>query len=246
MKTELSINNPFGYTRHGFAFEHIQDGMKCLDYGCYDGHFIKIVKGHKDVDFLGVDKNRRIVSENPHKVRLIHITDRLPFDDESFDCVTVLDVLEHIYDQDFVLREIKRVLKNRGVLIVTVPKKHIFSFLDLKNLSFVFPKMSKWFLCLIYSKKDYYDWYVQNQNGLVGDVEKEKSWHEHFTADILKKLLERNGFRVDILDGSCFFERVFILFDLLRAGSLFPKIVRQLDCQRFEQTNLLCKAIKVG
>ena len=246
MRTELSINNPFGYTRQGFAFEHVQHGMKCLDYGCYDGHFIKIVKEHKDVHFVGVDKNRKIISENPYNLKLMHITDELPFDDKGFDCVTMLDVLEHIYNQDFVLRQINRVLKTGGALIVTVPKKHAFSFLDLKNLSFIFPRLSKWLLCLIYSKKNYHDWYVHNPNGLIGDVEKEKSWHEHFTADILEKLLERNGFRADVFDGSCLFQRVFILSDLLKVGSVFPRSLRQLDCQKFEQANLFCKAVKVA
>jgi ubiquinone/menaquinone biosynthesis C-methylase UbiE len=246
MRTKLSTNNPFGYSRHGFAFEHIQNNTKCLDYGCYDGHFIKTVRQHKDVDFVGVDKNTRIISENPYKLKLIHITDELPFDDESFDCVTLIDVLEHIYDQDFVLREINRVLKTDGVLIVTVPQMHVFSFLDLKNLSFVFPRLSKWVLSLIYSRKNYEAWYVNSPNGLIGDVEKEKSWHEHFLADALKKLLERNGFRIDIFDGACFFQRVFILLDLIRLGFIFPKSVRQLDCRKFERTNLFCKAVKAA
>jgi len=245
MKTKLSISNPFGYSRYAFAFEHIESGMKCLDYGCYDGNFMNRVKKHKNVDFMGVDKNRRIISENPHKLNLMHIIDKLPFQNESYDCVTLLDVLEHIYDQDFVLREINRVLKIGGTLILTVPKKHVFSFLDMKNLSFIFPKLSKWFLCQLYSKKDYEDWYVNNPNGLIGDVEKEKSWHQHFSKPVLKRLLQRNGFAVEMFDGSGLFQRVFILFDFLKGGFLFPKRLRSLDCQKFEQMSLFCRASKV-
>ena len=180
VKTQLSKSNPFGYSRQGFAFEHIKDGMKCLDYGCYDGTFIKVVKEHKDVEFVGIDKNRKIISENRYKLNLIHVAGKLPFDNNHFDCVTMLDVLEHIYNQDFALKEICRVLKTGGTLIVTVPGKHVLSFLDLKNLSFIFPRLSKWCLYLVYSKKDYHDWYVNNRTGLVGDIEREKSWHEHF------------------------------------------------------------------
>jgi ubiquinone/menaquinone biosynthesis C-methylase UbiE len=245
MKTKLSTENPFGYNRHGFAFEHIQDHMKCLDYGCYDGHFIKKVKEFKNVDFVGVDRNSIIISENPHKLELIHIRDTIPFDNETFDCVTMLDVLEHIHNQALVLEEISRVLKTGGTLIVTVPKKHIFSFLDLKNLGFTFPTLSKCFLCLKYSRQNYNNWYANNPNGLIGDVEKEKSWHQHFTDKLLETLLEGNGFEVEIFDGSCLFQRVFILFDVLKAGFLFPKSVGEWDCQNFEHMNLFCKAVKV-
>ncbi|UCG80575.1 MAG: class I SAM-dependent methyltransferase [Desulfobacterales bacterium] len=220
--------------------------MRCLDYGCYDGNFIKTVTERKDVDFVGVDKNRTIVSENPYGLSLIHVEGSLPFPDESFDCVTALDVLEHIYDQDFALKEINRVLKNHGVLIATVPRKHIFSFLDLKNLSFVFPRLSRRLLCLVYSRERYKALYVNHPDGLVGDIEKEKSWHEHFTPASLRELLGRNGFRVDRCDGSGLFLRVFLLFDFLKIGFVFPESTRFRDCRKFEQANLFCTAVKTG
>jgi SAM-dependent methyltransferase len=45
----------------------------------------------------------------------------LPFDDESFDLVTSFDVLEHIEDDSLALRELARVLRPNGYLLVTVP-----------------------------------------------------------------------------------------------------------------------------
>ena len=244
MKTRLSSNNPFGHNRYGFAFEYLESGMRCLDYGCYDGAFMKKVEEYKNVDFVGVDKNSRIVLENPHGLDLIHIGDNLPFESQSYDCVTMLDVLEHIYDQASVLKEVNRVLKHNGTLIVTVPKKHLFSFLDMKNLAFIFPSIAKWFLIRMYSRDDYEDWYVKNADGLVGDVEREKSWHQHFSNFALQKLLCDNGFTVKVLDGSGLFERIFIFCDFLKIGSLFPIRLRQLDSKRFEQTSLFCRAIK--
>jgi len=48
---------------------------------------------------------------------------RLPFENKFFDFVTALDVLEHLRAEELVvaLNEIKRVLKDGGVLIVSVP-----------------------------------------------------------------------------------------------------------------------------
>ena len=45
----------------------------------------------------------------------------LPFKDNSFDACLSLDVLEHIQDDTQALKEIRRVLKPGGVLLLTVP-----------------------------------------------------------------------------------------------------------------------------
>jgi ubiquinone/menaquinone biosynthesis C-methylase UbiE len=46
---------------------------------------------------------------------------RIPLPDQSFDCVTMLDVLEHVDDDHAAITELHRVLKPGGVLVITVP-----------------------------------------------------------------------------------------------------------------------------
>jgi 2-polyprenyl-3-methyl-5-hydroxy-6-metoxy-1,4-benzoquinol methylase len=46
---------------------------------------------------------------------------RLEMDDGSVDCVTLQEVLEHLEGAALAVKEINRVLKHRGVLIVSVP-----------------------------------------------------------------------------------------------------------------------------
>ena len=46
---------------------------------------------------------------------------RLPFSESSFDAAFILDVLEHIDEDETVLREIRRVLRPGGSLLITVP-----------------------------------------------------------------------------------------------------------------------------
>ncbi|MBN1308463.1 MAG: methyltransferase domain-containing protein [Chitinispirillaceae bacterium] len=54
-------------------------------------------------------------------------SDRLPFDDETFDVVLFLEVIEHfIADPVFPLKEVGRVLKPGGVLILTTDNSHCF------------------------------------------------------------------------------------------------------------------------
>lgn len=47
--------------------------------------------------------------------------DSLPFDNDTFELVTALDVIEHIDDDLGALREIRRVLRPGGRLLLTVP-----------------------------------------------------------------------------------------------------------------------------
>lgn len=55
----------------------------------------------------------------------------LPFPDASVDVVTALDVIEHIEDDIAVIFEFKRVLKDGGALILTVPAfKFLWSYHD--------------------------------------------------------------------------------------------------------------------
>ena len=46
---------------------------------------------------------------------------RLPFDDDTFDCIVTSEVLEHIQDDTSALREFVRVLRPGGTLAATVP-----------------------------------------------------------------------------------------------------------------------------
>ena len=47
--------------------------------------------------------------------------DRLPFPDGQFDCVVLLDVLEHLSEDQTLLREVRRALRPGGRAVVTVP-----------------------------------------------------------------------------------------------------------------------------
>jgi SAM-dependent methyltransferase len=48
----------------------------------------------------------------------------LPFADQSFDAVTMFDVLEHIPDHEKAIAEVKRVLRPGGFLFVSTPNEH--------------------------------------------------------------------------------------------------------------------------
>jgi len=161
---------------------------------------------------VGVDVNVAAVSsleQTDDHVALLSIPKggKLPFPASSFDVVCLIGVLEHVHRQDLLLSELWRVLADEGRLIVSVPGRHIFSFLDLGNLKFRFPRLHRWYYTRKHSMEDYQMRYVDGVNGLIGDIEIEKSWHEHFTLERLKLLLADNGFELQESDGFGYFMR---------------------------------------
>lgn len=74
-----------------------------------------------DLDRTKLEKAKPYVSKS--KFIYGDITKPFPFNANSIDTVIVLEVLEHIKDDRAVIKEIYRVLKKGGKIIVTVPNK---------------------------------------------------------------------------------------------------------------------------
>ena len=253
MKININVENPFGADRYGFLWEKLTllNKGKHLDYGAFDGQLLKQLSLSRVISQgVGVDVNSSInkyAKTMPENVWLTPIAkgSKLPFKDESFDSVSILDVIEHIYDQKFVLLELNRVLKTGGKLIITVPHRHILSFLDLGNFKFIFPNLHRIFYTLKYSQQAYYQRYVECKNGLFGDIEIEKMWHQHFSKSELSILLAECGFKTLEFDGSGLFTRVLFFLDLLFPfkNKTFEKI-KDMDDKTFHHVNLFCMAEK--
>jgi len=255
MKTKITPENPFRYDRYGFAWQTTPPNSQGhLDFGCYHGSFLKTLQKKGIRQLVGADISTdavRIAKEKFPNLELISLvqTVPLPFDDERFSSITLLDVIEHVYEQSALLDELHRVLTNDGLLIVTVPGKHVFSFLDRGNFKFRFPRLHRWYYIRTHSQDQYHKRYVANPNGLIGDISAKKQWHEHFSRATLNALLRKSGFAVVCFDGTGLFSRPIghIGYFLQRVKPLkyfFDKIL-ELDAQMFESTNLFCLARKV-
>jgi SAM-dependent methyltransferase len=93
-----------------------------LDVGCGTGTMLTYLASYGRAQ--GVDIDEEAVGycheRGVKDVRLGAAAD-LPFDNDSFDLVTALDVVEHLDDDAAALREMGRVLRPGGYLLVTVP-----------------------------------------------------------------------------------------------------------------------------
>jgi ubiquinone/menaquinone biosynthesis C-methylase UbiE len=254
MKTKITTDNPHRYDRYGFAWQHVPHGSAAhLDFGCYKGSFLRSLDNKNITNRVGVDISRQAIDEAKLKhpdLATIHLnqTTPLPFSDKEFQSITLMDVLEHVYEQIELLKELRRVLRDDGILIVTVPGKHLFSCMDTGNLKFRFPRLHKWYYCKMHSRQEYEKRYSQNPDGLIGDVSAKKAWHEHFSQRQMKELLDKAGFTVREFDGNGYFCRPLSIIN--KFFGLIPPIHRainriiELDYKHFESSNLFCLAEK--
>lgn len=246
MKTQISRDNPFYHDPNfAFGYEHIKEGVRLLDYGCFNARFGKKLLLHKKVDYYGVDKNAEIIAQQDPSLQISLVTDPLSFPDLYFDVIVIFEVLEHIADQERTLRELCRVLKPEGILILSVPRRHSFSFLDMANWKFVFPRLHEFYYRIRHSKDEYVKRYKKSPHGLVGDIEQEKLWHQHFRDDEMVALLDRSGFDIVDMDGSGFLRLLMTdIGYIFRISWLFTQRLRDWDSYRFSSTQMVCSARK--
>lgn len=103
---------------------------RLLDIGTGSGKMIQILAREKGMDCVGVDTNAEMLAEAKVKlegvnVELLEITphSRLPFEDNSFDYITICSVLFHLKNEeiDRMLENSLELLKEGGKIVVHTP-----------------------------------------------------------------------------------------------------------------------------
>jgi ubiquinone/menaquinone biosynthesis C-methylase UbiE len=103
--------------------------LKVLDAGCGAGHYMKEMIDY-GFDAYGVDISKQMVEVTKSNVKhdenieanvLCSDCEFLPFPDNYFDIITCIGVLEYNSDEVGVLKELKRVIKDNGYIIFTLP-----------------------------------------------------------------------------------------------------------------------------
>lgn len=111
------------FEKLGFDFE---SGKTVLDEGCGDLSDSEILSEYFNLDVVSSDISINFNHRDGDKAKLVLATIyRLPFADDSFDYVFLHDVLHHVDESNQspinhgrVLREVGRVVKSRGYIII--------------------------------------------------------------------------------------------------------------------------------
>lgn len=113
---------------------HIREGDVVLDFGCgSQGYFLNYIspiisKG------VGIDYDVENMTKENLQFKKFVFNNRLPFQNDSFDKIVLLAVLEHIeWDKiNLLFKEFERILKSDGQIILTTPtpkSKQVLEFL---------------------------------------------------------------------------------------------------------------------
>lgn len=151
-----------------------------LDVGCNVGDFLtECARHYPGMRLSGIDVNAEAVAKARSRLPSadLHVLEgeSLPFADSSFDCVTCIEVLEHIPEDERVaaVREMHRVLRPGGLFLLRVPHAGTFAFLDSNNVRFRLPSLYRVVIRRGMRDKGYRD----GADGVV--------WHHHFTRQEL-------------------------------------------------------------
>ncbi len=103
----------------------IKNGASILDVGCKNAHLLDVLAiANIHCDYTGIDISDAVIDSLKSKVGKFQQHDLmkpLPFESKTFDFLFCLEVLEHIENPNLVLKEFHRVLKEKGILLLSVP-----------------------------------------------------------------------------------------------------------------------------
>ncbi|MBI3034053.1 class I SAM-dependent methyltransferase [Candidatus Woesearchaeota archaeon] len=128
--TVVSFDDKLAYSSKIYATKSMRflkaygqgKNYKLLDVGCGDGSFSARLKPLYDA--YGIELNPVAYKKaRAFGIKAVRhdLAKKFPFQDNYFDVVYSAEVIEHIYDTDFYLSEIYRVLKPGGIFLVTTP-----------------------------------------------------------------------------------------------------------------------------
>jgi len=120
------------YLRHLFAYEFVREMLPpesvVLDVGCGEGYGTAPISSAVK-KAVGIDVDEKTIRYAQEKYRgtncefIAFDGKRIPFDDETFTSVVSFQVIEHVPDVQAYLKEIRRVVKKGGCIVLTTPNR---------------------------------------------------------------------------------------------------------------------------
>jgi 2-polyprenyl-3-methyl-5-hydroxy-6-metoxy-1,4-benzoquinol methylase len=189
------------------------DSINLLDIGCGDGFFLHCLSKEFSGDLHGIDYSEYQLERAKKRsynatFKRVNLEDGIPFEDCFFDIVYSGEVIEHLYNPDFFVGEVHRILKNDGVFVVSTPN------------------LCSWVSRAIFPLGIYPIYYESSTKdskfgfGFLKSIKKQSVPVGHIRVmnlDALQSLLSSNGFNIVHINGVVFepFSGIIGFFDKL-------------------------------
>jgi len=136
-------------------------GQNWLDAGCGTGTLTRFLAEAKGCNTLGVDASAEMIANcvpaRNTEFRQIRDICETGLQDGTFDGVLCSSVLEYVSDPRAALVELRRLLKPKGLLVVSVPNAHPIARWPMLTIYWLTKHLGRWrwFQFLDYSKHSY-------------------------------------------------------------------------------------------
>ena len=208
--------------------KNIPAGEAILDIGCGNG-IITMAVGSMGYQVTGIDSSKKTIdtaqaSNNLPNVKFIVVdAGKITLPQGKFSAIICSEVLEHLHDPASLLMIIKKILKEDGILIVTVPNGRGPRELMVTKPVQYLQKKNNFIWKLLSSVKKLLGYTGTTVQSGADDL----SHIQFYTYATLSKLAASQGFKIEEIKKTNFIEQVFP-FSLLIKRSL---ALQKLDCR---------------
>jgi SAM-dependent methyltransferase len=113
--SHIFLSRFYLYKKIKILSKHVSGAV--LDLGCGEKPYQNLFSSKK---YIGLEINGANVDKED--INLYYYDGKkIPFEDSTFDSVVSFETLEHIFDIENTILEIKRVLKDKGKLLISIP-----------------------------------------------------------------------------------------------------------------------------
>ncbi len=131
---EMQLMNSLKLRRATKILEYFKEPKKkfknprILDFGCGDGRFAAIIGFFGptkaiDLSDAAIERAQKLFPWVEYETHNALEYDKEP---EFYDCIVSQEVIEHVYEQDQYLQNVRKLLVPGGYLILTTPNKFVF------------------------------------------------------------------------------------------------------------------------
>jgi len=135
-----------------------------LEIGCGAGHILERIKKGRlfgiDISYIQIERAKKRLNDNVLLTK--SPGEKTPFEDRYFDKIICTEVFEHVLEPYLILKEMKRILKDKGIISLSIPNEKLINFTKKFLLNFglrrvLEPKESNWDLA---SKNNLDEWHL--------------------------------------------------------------------------------------